>query len=87
VAEEVSTALRQRMALLDGMLRGETTTEADRDRLDALRRGRDLAERIQVEVLAAARAEVLAARRTPGVDPQAADRVLQRLDMRTVLLE
>jgi CPA1 family monovalent cation:H+ antiporter len=30
---------------------------------------------------------VLAARRTPGVDPQAADRVLHRLDLRTVLLD
>ncbi len=37
------------------------------------------------EALAAARAEVLAARREPGVDPEAADRVLNRLDLRTVL--
>ena len=35
----------------------------------------------------AARAEVLAARREPGVDPEAADRVLHRLDLRTVLLD
>jgi CPA1 family monovalent cation:H+ antiporter len=35
----------------------------------------------------AARAEVLAARREPGVDPQAAVRVLRRLDLRTVLLD
>jgi CPA1 family monovalent cation:H+ antiporter len=33
------------------------------------------------------RAEVLAARREPGVDPAAADRVLNRLDLRTVLLD
>jgi monovalent cation/hydrogen antiporter len=39
------------------------------------------------EALAAARAEVLAARREPGVDPEAADRVLHRLDLRTVLLD
>ena len=31
--------------------------------------------------------EVLAARREPGVDPEAADRVLRRLDLRTVLLD
>ena len=43
--------------------------------------------RIQAEALAAARAEVLAARREPGVDPEAADRVLHRLDLRTVLLD
>jgi CPA1 family monovalent cation:H+ antiporter len=39
------------------------------------------------DALAAARAEVLAARREPGVDPEAADRVLRRLDLRTVLLD
>ena len=38
---------------------------------------------VQAEALAAARAEVLAARREPGVDPEAADRVLRRLDLRT----
>jgi CPA1 family monovalent cation:H+ antiporter len=85
--EEVATALHRRLTQLDGLLRGEPTSEADRDRLDALRRGRAIAERIQAEALAAARAEVLAARRTPGVDPQAADRVLHRLDLRTVLLD
>ena len=31
--------------------------------------------------------EVLAARREPGVDPEAADRVLRRLDLPTVLLD
>jgi hypothetical protein len=59
----------------------------DRDRLEALRRGRDVVQRIQNEALAAARAEVLAARREPGIDPEAADRVLMRLDLRTVLLD
>jgi hypothetical protein len=87
LTEEVSTALRERMAQLGGLLRGEPMTEADRDRLDALRRGRAISQRIQAEALAAARAEVLAARRSPGVDPQAADRVLLRLDLRTVLLD
>jgi len=44
-------------------------------------------QHIQNEALAAARAEVLAARREPGIDPEAADRVLMRLDLRTVLLD
>src|SRR4051794_21516023 len=57
------------------------------DRLDALRQARDVTQRVQSEALAAARAEVLAARREPGIDPEAADRVLRRLDLRTVLLD
>ena len=48
---------------------------------------RDVTQRVQSEALAAARAEVLAARREPGIDPEAADRVLRRLDLRTVLLD
>ena len=48
---------------------------------------RDVTTRVQSEALAAARAEVLAARREPGIDPEAADRVLRRLDLRTVLLD
>jgi NhaP-type Na+/H+ or K+/H+ antiporter len=85
--EEVSTALHERMARLGGLLRGEPLTEDDRDRLEAMRRGRAVIMRIQNEALAAARPEVLAARREPGIDPEAADRVLTRLDLRTVLLD
>jgi monovalent cation/hydrogen antiporter len=85
--EEVSTALHDRMGGLSRLLRGEPPTAEDRDRLEALRRGRDVVQRIQNEALAAARAEVLAARREPGIDPEAADRVLMRLDLRTVLLD
>jgi CPA1 family monovalent cation:H+ antiporter len=85
--EEVSTALHERMARLGVLLRGEPVTEDDRDRLEAMRRGRAVIMRIQNEALAAARAEVLAARREPGIDPEAADRVLTRLDLRTVLLD
>lgn len=87
LSEEVSAALHERMARLDGLLRGEPATEGDRDRLAAMRRGRAVVQRIQNSALAAARAEVLAARREPGVDPEAADRVLTRLDLRTVLLD
>jgi monovalent cation/hydrogen antiporter len=85
--EEVSAALHERMTRLGALLRGETASNDDRDRLDALRRGRDVTQRVQSAALAAARAEVLAARREPGIDPEAADRVLHRLDLRTVLLD
>jgi len=85
--QDVSTALHERMARLGGLLRGEPVTAGDRDRLETIRRARTVVQRIQNEALAAARAEVLAARREPGVDPEAADRVLTRLDLRTVLLD
>ena len=48
--------------------------------------GRGVVQQVQSAALAAARAEVLAARREAGIDPEAADRVLHRLDLRTVLL-
>ncbi len=62
-------------------------SEGDRDRLEAIRRGRAVGQQIQNSALTAARAAVLAARREPGIDPEAADRVLTRLDLRTVLLD
>jgi monovalent cation/hydrogen antiporter len=84
--EEVSAALHERIARLGAVLRGEPVTAEERDRMDLMRQSRDIALRIQSDALAAARAEVLAARREPGIDPEAADRVLRRLDLRTVLL-
>ncbi len=44
--EEVSTALHEQMALLGGLLRGEPVTEGDRDRLEAMCRGRAVVQRI-----------------------------------------
>jgi NhaP-type Na+/H+ or K+/H+ antiporter len=85
--EEVSVALHDRMGRLTGLLRGEPMTADDRERLETMRKGRTVVQRIKNGALAAARAEVLAARREPGIDPEAADRVLTRLDLRTVLLD
>jgi CPA1 family monovalent cation:H+ antiporter len=84
---EVGAALHERLSRLDGLLRGEPISEEDRDRAEIWRRGRATVQQIQTVALAAARAEVLVARREPGVDPEAADRVLRRLDLRTVLLD
>jgi monovalent cation/hydrogen antiporter len=39
---------------------------------------------VQSLALAAARREVLVARSEPGVDPEVADRVLRRLDVRSM---
>lgn len=46
-----------------------------------------VAGRVQTESLAAARRAVEQARREPGIDPEAADRVLERLDRRAVMLD
>ncbi|OLT02944.1 Na+/H+ antiporter [Pseudonocardia sp. CNS-004] len=85
--EETVAALHERMGRLEALLRGDPPTTEERDRYEALRHGRALAMEVQGAALAAAREEVLAARREPGVDPEAADRVLHRLDLRTVLLD
>ena len=73
--------------LLPGFTLRDGRRQADRERLEAIRRGRDVVQRIQTEALAAARAEVLAAPPRARIDPEAADRVLTRLDLRTVLLD
>ncbi|MGI5130712.1 cation:proton antiporter [Pseudonocardia sp. CA-107938] len=84
---ELADVLDSRFARFGAVLRGEPETEEDRERIAAVQRARELLNRVQAETLAAARAEVLAARREPGVDPEAADRVLNRLDLRTVVLD
>ncbi|BBG02335.1 MULTISPECIES: Na+/H+ antiporter [Pseudonocardia] len=84
---EVGTALRERADRLAAMLAGETPSEDERQRIAMVKTMRDQMAQAQAAALAAARAEVLAARREPGVDPHAADRVLRRLDLRTVLLD
>jgi CPA1 family monovalent cation:H+ antiporter len=85
--EEVGAALRERMSRLDAVLGGETMSEDERNRFDTLRKRASALQEVQASALAAARAEVLAARGEPGTDPEAADRVLRRLDLRTVLLD
>lgn len=85
--EGVGASLRQRMERLDGLLRGDPASAEDREQAEKVRRYREVSATAQAEALAAARAEVLAARREPGIDPEAADRVLRRLDLRTVLLD
>jgi CPA1 family monovalent cation:H+ antiporter len=92
VGEEVLGELRARFARV-GTAEGrpgdapgeEPSDRADYERrLEALRRRREQWTRLQSLALAAARREVLAARTEPGVDPEVADRVLQRLDVRSV---
>ena len=63
--EEVSTALHERMARLGGLLRGEPATEGDRDRLEAMRRGRAVVQRIAPQI-GAGRRPRRGARGPPG---------------------
>ena len=96
VGEEVLGELRARFARLGageggpgggtgGAPGDDAADRADYERrLEALRRRRDQWNRVQSLALAAARREVLAARSEPGVDPEVADRVLQRLDVRSM---
>ncbi|WP_016701240.1 Na+/H+ antiporter [Actinoalloteichus spitiensis] len=87
LSDQVSALLRKRASRLEAKLCGDPEDEEQRERMAALRRKRDVLRDIEATVLAAARAEVLAARQEPGVDPAAADRVLRRLDLRTLLLD
>jgi len=85
--DEVSSVLHQSIGRLEAVLAGDTVGDEERERLATLRASRATLGAVQAEALSAARAEILVARREPGVDPEAADRVLHRLDLRTVLLD
>nr|WP_275403950.1 Na+/H+ antiporter [Pseudonocardia acidicola] len=85
--DELGAPMRERIGRLQAVLCGEPITTEERERLRTLREGRAMFSAIQADALGAARQEVLRARREPGIDPAAADRVLRRLDLRTVLLD
>jgi monovalent cation/hydrogen antiporter len=93
--EQVLDELRSRFARMGPALSGDGVrpqdTDDDRDddyreRLARLRRRREQWGRLQSVALAAARREVVAARAEPGTDPEVADRVLRRLDVRSLAL-
>lgn len=95
VGEEVLGELRARFARIEPMLTGDDLPAPDADagdgadwadRVALAHRRRETRVRVLSLTLAAARREVLAARSEPGVDPAAADRVLQRLDIRSMSL-
>ncbi|MFP5021762.1 Na+/H+ antiporter [Pseudonocardia phyllosphaerae] len=85
--DDVAAGMRERLERLESVLSGDTQTDEDRQRFATLRAARRKVNDAQASALSAARAEVLSARREPGVDPHAADRVLRRLDLRSVLLD
>lgn len=90
--ELVLDELRTRVARIGAALSGddaprpnaETDEQEYAERLARLRRRRERWLRFESVVLAAERREVMAARTEPGTDPEVADRVLRRLDRRSL---
>ncbi|MBT1002293.1 Na+/H+ antiporter [Paenarthrobacter sp. DKR-5] len=81
--DTVDRVKRRLLHLHDDLAEEESMDEALRERLQQ-RREHVIA--VQTLALDAARQEVVAARTEPGVDPESADRVLRRLDLRTLLV-
>lgn len=78
-------ALERRMSSLHSIL--EDDYKDDPEKLLRLKDVLEAMDAVQRQALDAARREVLAARKTKGMDPEAVDRVLRRLDLRTVTLD
>ncbi|MBM6622810.1 Na+/H+ antiporter [Micrococcaceae bacterium RIT802] len=81
---ERQKALARRMSSLHELL--ERDFEDDPEKMLKVKKTLAIMDGVQREALDAARREVLAMRREPGMDPEAVDRVLRRLDLRTVTL-
>ncbi len=79
---EVTEEIKARLDRLNAMLTDEAPDPDYRGRLEQAQRRREQMSRLETRALDAARAEVLDARSRPGTDPDAADRVLRRLDLR-----
>jgi CPA1 family monovalent cation:H+ antiporter len=78
-------ALARRMSSLHTILEADYADDPQKMlRLKAVLAAMDRAQR---DALDAARREMLAARNEPGNDPELVDRVLRRLDLRTVTLD
>ncbi|MCQ1986990.1 MULTISPECIES: Na+/H+ antiporter [unclassified Arthrobacter] len=78
-------ALAKRMSSLHAML--ESDEEDDSQKMLDRKATLEIMDVVQREAMDAARREVLDARRQAGMDPEAVDRVLRRLDLRTVTLD
>lgn len=83
--EERRKALARRMSSLHSIL--EADYAEDPEKMLKLKAVLAAMDRVQRDALEAARREMLAARNEPGTDPELVDRVLRRLDMRTVTLD
>jgi CPA1 family monovalent cation:H+ antiporter len=78
-------ALARRMSSLHTILEADYADDPEKmRRLKVVLAAMDRAQR---DALDAARREMLAARNEPGNDPELVDRVLRRLDLRTMTLD
>ncbi|GAA3231721.1 sodium:proton antiporter [Actinocorallia longicatena] len=82
---EVVQKLRLAQRLLVSQL-CDTVPDDMAEDYDQRRSHSETRDRVEAEMLAASRREVLLARAEPGVDPEAADKVLRRLDLRSAHL-
>jgi CPA1 family monovalent cation:H+ antiporter len=83
--EKRRLALERRMSSLHTLL--ETDYQDDPDKMLHLKNVLGVMDAVQRQALQAARREVLKARKARDMDPEAVDRVLRRLDLRTVTLD
>ncbi|MFI6514642.1 Na+/H+ antiporter [Spirillospora sp. NPDC050679] len=80
---EVVDPLRRRQEALLAEIAQDQGPVHYQERMEERRRHMAEVERLYQEMLGAARAAVLAARAEPGADPEVADRVLHRIDLRS----
>lgn len=78
-------ALARRMSSLHTILQADF--EQDPEKMLRMKQILTVMDDVQREALDAAREEMLKARNEPGSDPELVDRVLRRLDLRTVTLD
>lgn len=84
VPDELAERLRTRHSELLARLSPEAYEEEQRAAVQERGQRMQMIRRIEAEMMSAARAEVLGARSEPGAAPELADRVLRRLDLRSV---
>ncbi|GAA4784297.1 Na+/H+ antiporter [Streptomyces sanyensis] len=82
--EEVSERLLRSAYDLGARISPDVAEEERREWFAVRERRRETLTRIRREMLSAARHEVLSARNEPGADPEIVDRVLHRLDVRSL---
>jgi monovalent cation/hydrogen antiporter len=83
--EKRRAALERRLSSLHSIL--EADYSDDPEKMLKIKAVLEAMDAVQHEAMDAARREVLAARKQKGMDPEAVDRVLRRLDLRTVTLD
>jgi len=85
---ERRATLAKRMSSLHTILEHDFEEDGENaDKMHRIRQVLEVMDDVQREALEAARNEMLLARKQPGADPELVDRVLRRLDLRTVTLD